>query len=239
LPHEAQPTNLAVMTLLGDAPMANLSGDPARRIRVELADHHPIYRAGLARCVRECDDIELVAETSDGVTTLARLREHRPDAAVVTRDLPGHDAASIAATARREGLPTRVVVLADAVDGPGVHAALRAGAAAYLTKDSSAADVTDALRAVAAGDVVLTSPAMTSLGREIRLRHRSDRPWLTHRERQILVLVADDSTTPQIASLLHLSVATVKSHVHGAYQKLGVSDRGSAVAVAMRLGLIE
>jgi two-component system, NarL family, nitrate/nitrite response regulator NarL len=157
----------------------------------------------------------------------------------VTRDLPGLDAASIATTARREGLPTRVVVLADAVDGPGVHAALSAGAAAYLTKDSSGADVADTLRAVAAGDVVLTSPAMTSLGREIRLRHRSDRPWLTDRERQILVLVADDFTTPQIAALLQLSAATVKSHMHGAYQKLGVSDRGSAVAVAMRLGLIE
>jgi two-component system nitrate/nitrite response regulator NarL len=210
-----------------------------RRIRVALADHHPIFRAGLGRCVRECGGIELVAETSDGVTTLARLRQDRPDIAVVDRDLPGLDAASIATTARLEGLPTRVVILADVADGPDVHAALSAGAAAYMTKDSAAPDVTDALRAVAAGDVVLTPRAMTSLGREIRLRHRSDRPWLTARERQILALVAADSTTPEIAALLHLSVATVKSHVRGAYQKLGVSDRASAVAVAMRLGLIE
>jgi two-component system, NarL family, nitrate/nitrite response regulator NarL len=208
-------------------------------IRVELADHHPIFRGGLARCIGECEDIEVVAETSDGVTTLARLREHRPDVAVVNRDLPGLDAASIATTARRQGLPTRVVVLADVVDGPGVHAALRAGAAAYMSKDSTAADVTDALRAVAAGDVVLTSQAMTSLGREIRLRHRSDRPWLTDRERQILALVAGDTSTPDIAALLHLSVATVKSHVRSVHQKLRVSDRASAVAVAMRLGLIE
>jgi two-component system, NarL family, nitrate/nitrite response regulator NarL len=114
--------------------------------------------------------------------------------------------------------------------------ALSAGAAAYMGKDTAAAD---ALRAVAAGEVVLTPRAMTSLGREIRLRQRSDRPWLTRRERQILVLVAEDSTTPQIAAALHLSVATVKSHMRGAYQKLGVSDRASAVAVAMRLGLIE
>jgi DNA-binding NarL/FixJ family response regulator len=170
-----------------------------RRIRVGLADHHPIFRGGLARCVSECEDIELVAETSDGVTTLARLRQHRPDIAVVDRDLPGLDAASIATTARLEGLPTRVVVLADVVDGPGVHAALRAGAAAYMGKDTAAADVTDALRAVAAGEVVLTSHAMTCLGREIRLRHRSDRPWLTDRERQILGLVAEDSTTAEIA----------------------------------------
>jgi two-component system nitrate/nitrite response regulator NarL len=210
-----------------------------RRIRVGLADHHPIFRGGLARCVSECEDIELVAETSDGVTTLARLRQHRPDIAVVDRDLPGLDAASIATTARLEGLPTRVVVLADVVDGPGVHAALRAGAAAYMGKDTAAADVTDALRAVGAGEVVLTSHAMTCLGREIRLRHRSDRPWLTDREREILGLVAEDSTTAEIAGGLHLSVATVKSHVRGAYQKLGVSDRASAVAAAMRLGLIE
>jgi two-component system nitrate/nitrite response regulator NarL len=211
----------------------------ARRIRLELADHHPIFRAGLARCVSECEEIDLVAESSDGVATLAQLREHRPDIAVVDRDLPGLDAASIATAARLEGLPTRVIVLADVVDGPGVHGALRAGAAAYITRDTTAADVTDALRAVAAGEVVLTSCAMTCLGSEIRLRHRSDRPWLTDRERQILMLVAEDSTTPEIAARLHLSVATVKSHVRGAHKKLRVSDRASAVAAAMRLGLIE
>jgi two-component system nitrate/nitrite response regulator NarL len=158
---------------------------------------------------------------------------------MVDRGLPGLDGPSVATIARREGLPTRVLILADGADGRAVLAAVSAGAAAYLTKDSEPSELAAALRAVAAGDVVLPPGVVTCLAREIRLRHRSDRPALTARERGILALVADDCTTREIAASMHLSTATVKSYLQRAYEKLDVRDRPSAVAAAMRLGLVE
>jgi two-component system nitrate/nitrite response regulator NarL len=158
---------------------------------------------------------------------------------LVDDELPGIDGARLATIVRREGLPTRVIIHASAADGRAAFRALAAGAAGVLTRDGDSAEVRAALQAVAAGGVILPPAVQTCVAREIRLRHRSDRPALTVRERQILVLVAGDCSTADIAAHLHLSVATVKTHLQHVYETLAVSDRAAAVATAMRLGLVE
>jgi two-component system nitrate/nitrite response regulator NarL len=207
--------------------------------RLEVADRHPIFRDGLARSLGGWDGAELVAQAGDGATALSELRRMRPDVAVIDDDLPGVDGPMIAAIARREGIATRVLVLADALDGRHAHRALRSGAAGYLTKDADLDELRNAVRAVAAGGVVLPLPVLTGVAREIRLRHRSGRPALSRRERQVLELVAGDFSTEQIADRLCLSAATIKSHLRRVYEALGVCDRAAAIAVAMRLGLLE
>lgn len=211
----------------------------SRRIRVAVAEQHSMLRVGLVRLVSECGGVALVAQAADGRTALAQIRALRPEIAVVGHDLPGLDGPGVAGAARREQLPSRVLVLVDARDGGGVLDAVRAGAAGCLTRDSEWPELAAALRALAAGATVLAPDIVTCLAHEIRLQRRLDRPTLAAREREILALVADDCSTREIATRMHLSAATVKSYLQRAYQKLDVTDRASAVARALRLGLVE
>ena len=118
-------------------------------------------------------------------------------------------------------------------------AALRAGARGYLTKDADASELCDAISAVARGRTVLAPQLQAGIAGEIRLRAVHERPFLSDRESEILKLVADGLTAPEIGRRIHLSTATIKTHLQHLYDKLGVSERAAAVAVAMRRGLVE
>ena len=139
----------------------------------------------------------------------------------------------------RDGLRTRVVLI-DAHPEPGrVYAALAAGAAGYLTKGADARELCDAITAIARGRTVISAELQAGIASEIRLRAVHERPFLSDRERQILKLVAEGLTAPQIGRTLFLGTTTVKTHLHHVYSKLGVSERAAAVAEAMRRGLVE
>ena len=136
--------------------------------------------------------------------------------------------------------PPRVLVLSAFVDGAVVHRALAAGAAGYLAKSAERAVVCDAVEAIARGDTVLDPSLQSALVAEVRAQGvESDRPWLTEREREVLVLVAEGLSAPAIGKRLHLAPGTVKTHLGHLYEKLGVSDRAACVAEAMRRGLLE
>jgi two-component system, NarL family, nitrate/nitrite response regulator NarL len=140
---------------------------------------------------------------------------------------------------RRDGVATRVVLLSAHLESDTVYEAVAGGVAAYLSKAAAGDRICEAIAAVARGEVILPAEVQAGLASEIRLRSEPGRPALSPREREVLALIAEGLTAPAVGRELHLSTATVKSHLKTLYEKLGVSDRAAAVAEAMRRGLLE
>lgn len=210
----------------------------AARVRVIVADDHPLYRESVVRAVRDRAEFELVGEAEDGRAVLDEIRRLRPDVAVLDVKMPGLDGVQVLNAVQRDGLETRVVLLSAFIEGAVVYQAVAAGAAAYLTKDAGRAEICDAIASVARGETVLSPEAQSGIASEVRLRG-AERPALTPREQEVLVLVAEGKQAPEIGGALHLSPATVKGYLQAIYEKLGVSDRAAAVAEGMRRGLLE
>jgi two-component system nitrate/nitrite response regulator NarL len=208
-------------------------------VRVLAADGQPLYRDAVARAIRERPELELVGQAGDGREALAAIGESRPDVAVLDRTLTGLSGNEVLNAVARDGLRTRVVLMAAKPEPGEVYAALAEGAAGYLTKDADARELCDAITAVARGKTVLASELQAGVAGEIRLRAPHDRPVMSERERETLTLIAEGLSAPQIGRTLHLSTATVKTHLQHIYEKLGVSERAAAVAEAMRRGLLE
>jgi two-component system, NarL family, nitrate/nitrite response regulator NarL len=210
-----------------------------RRVRIYVADDHPLYREGVVRAIKERPDFELVGEAGDGKQALSDIERLKPDVAVLDVKMPGVDGIRVLNAVERDGIETRVVFLSAYLDSAVVYRALAAGAAGYLSKDSNRQSICDAVAAVARGDAVFAPEIQGGIAREIRMRENDGRPTLTPREREILNLTAEGCTAPEIGRRLYLSPTTVKTHLQHLYEKLGVSDRAAAVAEAMRRGLLE
>jgi two-component system nitrate/nitrite response regulator NarL len=209
------------------------------RIRIIVADDHPLFREAIARAVRERPEFELVAEAADGRAALEAIRTHQPDVAVLDVKMPELDGLRVLNAVTRDALPTRVVLLTAFTDGTTAFEAVAGGAAAFVTKDAERARLLDTIAAVSRGETVLGPEIQAALAGEIRVRHHQERPGLSPRELEILRHIAEGRSAPEIARRIHLSPATVKSHLQSLYEKLGVSDRAAAVAEAMRRGLLE
>jgi two-component system nitrate/nitrite response regulator NarL len=208
------------------------------RIRVVVADDHPLYRTSVERTLRAHPGTEVVAQAADGVQALEAIRAQRPDVAVLDHEMPGMDGTAVLDAIRQENLPTRVLLLSGRLDTGAAYAVLERGAAGILSKATDEPELVDAIRAVARGQTVIGRDIQTDLANEIRLRAVDDRPVLTDREREILTRMAEGESIPAMAAAMHLSPSTIKSQVEQLYRKLGVSDRAAAVAVAMRRGLL-
>jgi two-component system, NarL family, nitrate/nitrite response regulator NarL len=193
----------------------------------------------VARAIRSRPELELVGEAADGRAALAALAAERPDVAVVGGGLGGLSGEQLLNAVTRDGLRTRVVMIGARPQPGQVYAALAGGAAGYLTKDTDAGQLCDAIAAVARGATVLSPELQAGVAAEIRLRAPLTRPLMSARERETLMLIAEGLSAPEIGRVLHLSTATVKTHLQHIYEKLGVSERAAAVAEAMRRGLLE
>jgi two-component system, NarL family, nitrate/nitrite response regulator NarL len=211
----------------------------ARRVRVVAAAGHPLYREALSRAIKDRPELELVGQARDGRETLDAIEAEQPDIVLVDRALAGVTAEQVLNAVGRDGLRTRVVLIAAEPNPDLVYSAIENGAAGYLTRAADAREVCDALTAVARGKTVLAPELQACVFDEIRLRAFRERPLLSAREREILKLIADGLSAPRIGARLHLSPATVKTHLQHIYEKLGVSERAAAVAAAMRRGLLE
>ena len=209
------------------------------RVRVLIAEEHPLYREGVVRAIKERHELELVGETSDGRKALAMIKELQPDVAVLDVKMPALDGLQVANAVVRDAVTTRVLMLSAFLDRQIVFQAVAAGAAGYLSKDADRLEITNAILAVNRGDTVLGPEVQASVAAEVRSRWRPDAPSLSERERQVLEMIAEGMLAPEIGRRLYLSPATVKSHLQSLYEKLGVSDRAAAVAEAMRRGLLE
>ena len=216
-----------------------MAGDTGDKVRVVVGDDHPLFRDGVVRALNSSGSVEVVAEADDGVSALALIREHLPRVALLDYRMPGLDGAQVAAAVRRDALPTRVLLISAHDESAIVYNALQEGAAGFIPKESSRSELIDAVLSCAKGrDVVAPSLAAGLVG-EIQRRNDSDTPTLSAREREVLGMIAGGQTIPAMAKQMYLAPSTVKTHVQRLYEKLGVGDRGAAVAEAMRRGLLE
>ena len=212
--------------------------DGPRRIRVLVADDHPAMRRALARLVCEHGGLELVGEVADGKHAMSMITTLAPDVALVDVRMPELDGLRLLRRLRAEDCPARVLLISGSDDSEIAHEAICLGAAGFLSKDAEEAEICDAIVAVAGGRSVL-SPALQSGVLDL-IRKRPGGPvQLSGRERDLLALAAEGLPTAEIARRLHLSPNTVKTYWQRLYEKLGASDRASAIAEAIRRGLLE
>jgi DNA-binding NarL/FixJ family response regulator len=214
-------------------------------IRVLLADDQALVRAGFRSLLDAQDDIEVVGEAGDGDAAVAAATELRPDVVLMDIRMPGSDGLSatrrIGDDARLAGV--RIVILTTFELDEYVFEAIRAGASGFLVKDTEPVDLLRAVRAVAAGDALL-SPGVTRRLIEAFATQgspalpRADLDLLTNREREVMALVAGGLSNDEIADRLYVSPATAKTHVHRAMTKLGARDRAQLVVLAYETGLV-
>jgi two-component system, NarL family, nitrate/nitrite response regulator NarL len=209
------------------------------RLRVLIAENHPLFRDALAGAVRSRPALDLISARPDGATALEEIKKLAPDVAVLDVKMPGLDGMAVLNAVIRKGLVTRVIFLTAYLDNDLVYRALEGGAAGYLSKDTASDAICDAISAVGRGETVLPDEVHGGLVSEIRMRRHDDRPVLTAREQEILELTAHGHSAPEMGQRLYLSPGTVKTHLQHVYRKLEVSDRAAAVAEGMRRGLIE
>jgi two-component system nitrate/nitrite response regulator NarL len=211
-----------------------------QRIRVVIADDHPIYREGIAQMVRECPELELLVECATGEQALAAIRDRQPDVAVLDLRLPDHDGIEILRRLRADGqTATRVLMLSASDDGASVYGSIAAGAGGYLVKDADRDAICAAVVDVAAGRTVLPLGLHMGLADEIRHHEAASTVRLSPREEEVLRLAANGCSSREIASRLIIGTATVKTHFQHIYEKLGVTDRAAAVAEGMRRGIVD
>jgi two-component system nitrate/nitrite response regulator NarL len=207
-------------------------------VRVIAADTQPLSRDAMARAVRQRPPLQLVGEAIDASTLRAAIAGNRPDVVVLDAAVLEGERGGLAGWLRAGAAPAPVIVIvADADAGRG-YRALAAGAQGLLSRLATGEQLVDAVLRVARGETVIARETQTALAEEIRIREQVPRPPVSAREREILELIAEGLTAPQIGRRLHLSTATVKSHLGHLYEKLGVCERAAAVAVAMRRGLL-
>jgi two-component system, NarL family, nitrate/nitrite response regulator NarL len=214
-----------------------VDGTVARPIRVLVADDHPAMRGALARLVREHVELELVGEAGDGDQALEMLDALAPDVALLDVRMPGLDGLAIVSRLRAAGSPVRVLLISGNDESEVAHEAIAQGAAGFLSKDAEETEIGGAIVAVAEGRSVLSAALQSGLLDLIRTRARGS-VQLSGRERELLELAASGLNTSEIASRLHLSPNTVKTYWQRLYEKLGATDRASAMAEAIRRGLL-
>ncbi|HEY8764077.1 MAG TPA: response regulator transcription factor [Solirubrobacteraceae bacterium] len=211
------------------------------KLRVVIADDQPMMRAGFKTVLEATGDIEVVAEAGNGEEAVRAAEEHSPDVVLMDIRMPGMD--GIEATRR---LPRqRVLILTTFGLDQYIIEALRAGASGFLLKDAPIHELVAAVRAVAAGDAVLSAAVTRQLLDQVARRLPaavSQRPeeldLLTDREREVLRMLANGLSNTEIANALYLSEATVKSHVSRLLGKLGLRNRVQAVIYAYETRLI-
>ncbi len=210
-------------------------------LRVVIADDQPMMRAGFRAVLEATGDILVVGEAANGVEAVAAAAEYLPDVVLMDIRMPVMD--GIEAT-RRLGRH-RVLILTTFGLDEYIIDALRAGASGFLLKDAPTAEVVAAVRAVAAGDAVLsasvTRQLLDQVGRRLPAavsRVPEDLAGLTEREREVLRLLAAGLSNAEIAGVLVVSEATVKTHVSHLLGKLGLRDRVQAVIYAYETGMI-
>jgi DNA-binding NarL/FixJ family response regulator len=204
-------------------------------VTIVVADDHPIVRSGIVALLAAEPDLEVVAEASDGREAVAASLEHRPSVVLTDLRMPNLDGVGAIDAIRAEWPDAAIVVLTTYDTDEAIVRAIEAGAAGYLLKDAPSDDLVDAVRRAAAGETVLAPPVARRLVERVRDPQAGA---LSLREIEVLRGVASGNTNAAIAAELHISQATVKTHLLHIYDKLGVSDRAAAVAVAYENGVL-
>jgi DNA-binding NarL/FixJ family response regulator len=216
----------------------------SQQIRVLIVDDDALVRAGLSMLLAGADDIEIVGEAADGSEVEHAVAEHRPDVVLMDIRMPAMDGLAATEIVRTRDHAPEVIVLTTFDADDHVLTALRAGASGFLLKDTSPADIVRAIRAVAAGEPIL-SPTITrrliehATGGESgqRRRHACEQlDRLTGREREVAVAIGRGKSNAEISRELYMSVATVKAHVSRLLEKLEFNNRVQIALLAHDAG---
>jgi DNA-binding NarL/FixJ family response regulator len=204
-------------------------------VRVLVVDDHPVVRSGLRALLDGQDDLEVTGEAADGRQALTAVAADPPDVVLLDLRMPVLDGVSVIQQLRDTHPHVRVLVLTTYDADTDIVRAVEAGATGYLLKDAPREELFRAVRAAARGEPVLAPSVAARLMRRVGA---PPTPAPTERELDVLRLVAQGLTNRAIARRLHVSEATVKTHLVHAFSKLGVDDRTAAVTAALERGLL-
>jgi NarL family two-component system response regulator LiaR len=218
-------------------------------IRVLVADDHAIVRKGLCALLETEPGIEVIGEAEDGTEALAQVRALRPDVVLMDLAMPGMDGLEATRRITTNHPGSRVLILTSYSGDEQIFPAIRAGALGYLLKDASPHELVVAIRQIYDGESSLHPAIARRLLSELSPdRGRSPSPWttsqprtvahLTHRETEVLLLVAEGATNRQIAEQLEISEATVRTHMSRILSKLNLTSRTQAALYALRQGIV-
>jgi DNA-binding NarL/FixJ family response regulator len=202
-------------------------------IRILAIDDHPLVRRGIASLLAGESDLTLIAEGANGREAIQQFRAHRPDVTLMDLQMPEMSGLDAIIAIRGEFPEARIIVLTTYDGDVQVLRALKAGARAYLLKNTLHKDLLDTIRAVHAGKKSL-SPAVS-----LQLAEHATDDALTPGEVRVLKLVAEGNANKEVAALLSLSEETVKGHVRNILSKLGAKDRTHAAMIGLERGIIE
>jgi len=234
---------VTTMPMEGPGTMAQGQGGTEANlaIRLMLADDHQMLREGLRRSMVD-QGFDVVGEASDGMEAVEIAYRVRPDVILMDVTMPEMDGVEATRRIRQSLAETRVVMLTMHADQDVLANAIRAGASGYLVKDCSTEEIADAVRMAATGDTPISPQLAASMLDEVRRldqRHAADEDRvITRREEEVLQLIADGCSTPEVAERLFISQKTVKNHLASIYQKLDARDRTQAVLAAVRMGIV-
>ena len=205
------------------------------KIRLMIADDHLVVRDGLRGMLANELDFEIVGEAGDGATAVRLAKELEPQVVLMDLRMPVLDGVSAIREIKSAQPDLQILVLTTYDSDTDILPAIEAGATGYLLKDCSRAELVRAIRATARGESVLSPVVAASLMRQVR--DPVEEP-LTEREIEVLQLVSEGCSNNEIARRLHVSQATVKSHLIHIFEKLVVSDRTAAVTSAFKRGIL-
>lgn len=206
-------------------------------VRVVIVDDHSVVRQGLRLFLGSDPELEIIGEGKNGIEALELTRQLHPDVVVMDLLMPVMDGIEATEKIRREYPEVEVVALTSVLEDKSVVDAIRAGAIGYMMKDTEAHELRRVIKAAAAGQVQLSSPVTERLLHELRTPDL--KPTLTHREVDVLRLLASGKSNKDISHALHISEQTVKTHVSHVLNKLGVPSRTQATLYAIRTGLVD
>jgi two-component system NarL family response regulator len=202
------------------------------KVRVLVADDHPVVRHGIIANVRPQPDMIVVAEAGDGVEALALIREALPDVVLLDLRMPRMDGLDVLAEVNTSKLPCKVIIMTTFDSEEDVQRAMKAGARGYLLKDSTQEEILDAIRRVGLGETYLPARILQKVAEGMR------KPELSPREVEVLQWVAIGKSNKEIGAQLFIAEGTVKTHVKHVLEKLAVVGRTAAIREAVHRGLV-
>jgi len=207
-------------------------------IRILVVDDHAIVREGLITILTQEPDFEVVGEAVDGVSALEAVERLKPTVVLLDMRMPGMDGIEVCRHITTRFAGTRVIILTAFLDSETINRCIQAGATGYVVKDVERTDLKESIRGVARGEAFLDRKAHTVVVERLKRDGDRNRVVLNEREVSILKLMAEGCTNRQIATQLYVSEGTIKDQLQKIMDKLGATNRVSALYVATKEGLI-